>query len=118
MSQETEGMNKYLEDLKTDDLLLKFSWDEWLEVEPPYPEVKFSIEDVWVRFQRNGYDWDIHGSLYTPEKEVMEDRAFVIFHGGAGSEKIMDLNIPLEISSRWPNFYGLCLTYVLSLAVR
>ena len=91
MSQETEGMNKYLEDLKTDDLLLKFSWDEWLEVEPPYPEVKFSIEDVWVRFQRNGYDWDIHGSLYTPEKEVKEDRAFVIFHGGAGSEKIMDL---------------------------
>ncbi len=26
MSQETEGMKKYLVDLKTDDLLLKFSW--------------------------------------------------------------------------------------------
>ncbi len=51
MSQETEGMNKYLEDLKTDELLLKFSWDEWLKVEPPYPEVKFYIEDVWVKFQ-------------------------------------------------------------------
>jgi pimeloyl-ACP methyl ester carboxylesterase len=53
--------------------------------------VKFSIKDAIVRFNRNGYDWDMHGSIYTPEKEVMEDRAFVVFHGGAGSEKIMDL---------------------------
>ncbi len=28
------------------------------------------------------------------------------------------LNIPLEISSKRPNLYGLCLTYVLFLAVR
>jgi pimeloyl-ACP methyl ester carboxylesterase len=33
----------------------------------------------------------MHGTLYTPEKEVDSRRAFVCFHGGAGSEKIMDL---------------------------
>ena len=33
----------------------------------------------------------MHGTLYTPEKETDPRRAFVFFHGGAGSEKIMDL---------------------------
>jgi pimeloyl-ACP methyl ester carboxylesterase len=44
-----------------------------------------------VRFSRNGYDWDMHGTVYTPATEVNGRRAFVLFHGGAGSEKIMDL---------------------------
>src|ERR1044071_4165197 len=29
-----------------------------------------SIEDVTTRYHRNGYDWDMHGSLFTPEKEI------------------------------------------------
>jgi pimeloyl-ACP methyl ester carboxylesterase len=33
----------------------------------------------------------MHGTVYTPEKETDPRRAFVFFHGGAGSEKIMDL---------------------------
>ena len=32
----------------------------------------------------------MHGTLYTPEKETDPRRGFVFFHGGAGSEKIMD----------------------------
>ncbi len=91
MDQEVEEIEKYLEGLKSDELLLKLTWEGLLGIEPPYPDVKFSIKDAIVRFNRNGYDWDMHGSIYTPEKEVMEDRAFVVFHGGAGSEKIMDL---------------------------
>lgn len=84
-------MERFLDHLSSDDLLLRLEWEEWLNITPPYPEVTFSISDVTVRFKRNGYDWDMHGSLYTPEKEVDPNRAFVIFHGGAGSEKIMDL---------------------------
>ena len=53
--------------------------------------LKLTTADAWTRYQRNGYDWDMHGTLYTPEKETDPRRAFVFFHGGAGSEKIMDL---------------------------
>ncbi len=81
----------FLDGLRSRELLLKLTWDEWLAVAPPYPQGNFSTRDVTVRYRRNGYDWDIHGTLYTPEKELNDKRAFVLFHGGAGSEKIMDL---------------------------
>jgi len=84
-------MQTFAEGLKSSELLLKLTWDEWLAVAPPYPQGNFSTRDVTVRYRRNGYDWDIHGTLYTPEKELTDKRAFVLFHGGAGSEKIMDL---------------------------
>jgi len=84
-------MQTFAEGLKSRELLLKLTWDEWLAVAPPYPQGNFSTRDVTARYRRNGYDWDIHGTLYTPEKETNDKRAFVLFHGGAGSEKIMDL---------------------------
>ena len=82
---------KYLDGLKTGELLLKLTWDEWLAITPPYSDGKFARADATVRYQRNGYDWDMHGTLYTPENETDPRRAFVFFHGGAASEKIMDL---------------------------
>lgn len=82
---------KYLDGLQSNDLLLKLTWDEWLGLQPPYEPVNFSIQDVTTSYHRNGYDWDMHGSLFTPDKETDSRRAFVFFHGGAGSEKIMDL---------------------------
>jgi hypothetical protein len=82
---------KYLDGLKAGELLLKLTWDEWLAIAPPYSDGKFAAADATVRYQRNGYDWDMHGTLYTPEKETGPRRAFVFFHGGAASEKIMDL---------------------------
>jgi len=86
------GINeKYLNALKSAELLLKLTWDEWLAVSAPFENVNFSAEDVTVRYHRNGYDWDMHGTLYTPGKEFDSRPAFVCFHGGAGSEKIMDL---------------------------
>ena len=82
---------KYLDGLNSRELLLKLTWDEWLAIQPPYTGGKFTTADAWVRYQRNGYDWDMHGTLFTPENEIDPNRAFVFFHGGAGSEKIMDL---------------------------
>jgi cellulose synthase/poly-beta-1,6-N-acetylglucosamine synthase-like glycosyltransferase len=32
---------------------------------------------VTTRYERNGYVWDIHGSLYTPDREVDSGLAFV-----------------------------------------
>jgi pimeloyl-ACP methyl ester carboxylesterase len=84
-------IEKYLDDLKSKELLLRLTWDEWLALEAPYTDGKFSSEEVTIRYNRNGYDWDMHGTLFTPERELNEKRAFVFFHGGAGSEKIMDL---------------------------
>jgi pimeloyl-ACP methyl ester carboxylesterase len=91
MSIATGVIEKYLDGLKSRELLLKLAWDEWLAIKPPYGDDKFSMEDVTVRYRRNGYDWDMHGTLYIPEREANAQRAFVCFHGGAGSEKIMDL---------------------------
>ncbi len=82
---------KFLDGLNSNDLLLQFDWAEWLAIAPPYSSGKFTTQDVTTRYNRNGYDWDMHGTLYSPEKEIDGKRAFVFFHGGAASEKIMDL---------------------------
>ena len=88
MNSATEN---FLAGLKSHEFLLKLTWDEWLAIEAPYSATQLTTADAWTRYQRNGYDWDMHGTLYTPEKETDSRRAFVFFHGGAGSEKIMDL---------------------------
>lgn len=87
MANTARNIEKYLDGLDSKELLLRLTWQEWLAVQPPFAEINYSVEEAMVRFRRNGYDWDMHGSLYTPEKEVHPDRAFVFFHGGAGSEK-------------------------------
>ena len=86
-----ENTGKYLAGLKSNELLLKLTWEEWLAIAPPYTDGNFTTQDVTTRYKRNGYDWDMHGTLYTPAKELDGKRAFVFFHGGAASEKIMDL---------------------------
>jgi pimeloyl-ACP methyl ester carboxylesterase len=91
MTQQTAFMDKYRAALQSKDLLCTLTWDEWLSINPPYEPVSFTTKDSTVRYRRNGYDWDMHGTLYTPDREVSAKRAFVCFHGGAGSEKIMDL---------------------------
>lgn len=90
MATEAIGQ-KFLDGLKSQELLLKLTWDEWLKIGSPYGDRPFSSADATVRYQRNGYDWDMHGTLYSPQAETDPRRAFVFFHGGAGSEKIMDL---------------------------
>lgn len=87
----TPVIKKYIDALGSSDLLLRLTWDEWLAIEPPFPVHEFTTADATVRYRRNGYDWDMHGTLYSPRNETDPRRAFVFFHGGAGSEKIMDL---------------------------
>ena len=91
MPTKSAAIEKFLANLGSTELLLTLNWDEWLTIEAPYSDVKISSQDVVARYNRNGYDWDIHGTLFTAEKELDSNRAFVFFHGGAGSEKIMDL---------------------------
>jgi hypothetical protein len=85
-----DAVNRYLEGINGKNYLVGVDWEQWLNIEPPYPEVGFSVKEVTARFHRNGYDWDIHGRLYTPEKEVDPSIAITVTHGGAGSERIMD----------------------------
>ncbi len=88
----TDGITEtFLAGLNSKDLLLKLTWDEWLAIQPPYSDRPFTLSDATVRYRRNGYDWDMHGTLFSPQTETDPRRAFVFFHGGAGSEKIMDL---------------------------
>jgi len=91
MATKSAAIEKFLRKLDSADLLIKFNWNEWLTIDAPYSDIKISTQDVTARYNRNGYDWDIHGTLFTPEKELDGNRALVFFHGGAGSEKIMDL---------------------------
>jgi pimeloyl-ACP methyl ester carboxylesterase len=91
MTINSHTVEKYLSELNSRELLLKLTWEEWLALTEPYANGGFSSADVTARYRRNGYEWDMHGTLYTPAKEVNANRAFVCFHGGAGSEKIMDL---------------------------
>jgi pimeloyl-ACP methyl ester carboxylesterase len=86
-----EAIRAYLDGLQGEDYPVRLSWEQWLTVTPPYPVTGFSQKEVTKRYARNGYEWDIHGSLYTPEKDVDPSLAFVFFHGGADSESVFDL---------------------------
>ena len=91
MSAPAAGVMKMLDGLGGSDVLVRLDWDEWLSVNPAFPDTGFTQREVITRFTRNGYEWDIHGALYTPAKEVDASLAFVFFHGGADSESVFDL---------------------------
>jgi pimeloyl-ACP methyl ester carboxylesterase len=86
-----EAVRGLLDGLQGKDSPIRLTWEQWLTVGAPYEAVGFSRKEVTTRYARNGYDWDIHGTLYTPEKEVDPSLAFVFFHGGADSESVFDL---------------------------
>ena len=86
MTQETPApVGRILAALDAPDLLFNIDWDDWLNITPPFAEVAFTQKDVFTRYNRNGYDWDIQGILYAPAAEVDSGVAIVMFHGGAGS---------------------------------
>ena len=55
----------YLAGLKSGELLLKLTWDEWLTVNAPFDNVDFSVDDVTARYNRNGHAWH---ALYPKER--------------------------------------------------
>ena len=91
LANKNPAVEKYLKGLDSKDLLITLTWEDWLKFAPPYEERPFTRKEVTTRFSRNGYDWDIHGTLYIPQKEVNKDIAFVVCHGNLGSESFMDL---------------------------
>lgn len=79
-------IEKYLEAMRSRELFYYPTWEEWLSVDSPYPQVGFRKERVITRFSRNGYEWDINGAVYTPEKEVDPSIAWLVTLGTNGSE--------------------------------
>jgi hypothetical protein len=84
-----KSAQKYLRNLDADRLLTKMNWSQWLRLGAAYRETTFTTREVTTRYERNGYDWDIHGRLYLPKRESLGNIGFVLMHGGAGSEDEM-----------------------------
>lgn len=82
----THDGGKLIRDLAAGELLVRVDWEQWLSIGSPYPEVRYAVNEVTARYARNGYDWDVHGRLYLPEREAIPGTAFFLTHGGAGSE--------------------------------
>jgi hypothetical protein len=78
---------KYLGRLAAGDKLIRLTWKQWLELRAPYPETGYTTKELTVRFRRNGYAWDAHGTVYIPKKEARGKTGFFLVHGGAGSER-------------------------------
>lgn len=85
------AVSTFLDGLAGEEIPVRLSWEQWLEIAPPRDDGAFEIREVTARYHRNGFDWDIHGRLYTPEDPVPGAPAFVFFHGGADSEMVFDL---------------------------
>lgn len=67
-------------------LIDDLDWETFIGVDPPYPATGFLRRETILRYQHNGYDWDIHGSLHAPFKDAMPGHAFVLIHGGGVNE--------------------------------
>ena len=85
------AVRRFLDGLAGGELLYRLSWDDWMAIEAPYPSGAYDHGDVWKRYSRNGYDWDIQAKLYTPRREVDPSVAFVIYPGGSGNAHNVDL---------------------------
>ncbi|HWG06062.1 MAG TPA: hypothetical protein VG271_13695, partial [Beijerinckiaceae bacterium] len=61
------------------------SWEEWLAVAPRREAAEVAYKEAVVRFEANGFEWDVHGTLVGPLGAQRREK-FVLTHGGAGSE--------------------------------
>lgn len=85
------AVQSFLTRLKDEELLIPLDWDLFLGIDAPYQSTDFQSRGVTARYQHNGYDWDIHGTVFTPAKESLPGYAFVLIHGGGVNE--MDLQV-------------------------
>lgn len=86
-----QDVSRYLEAIRRDECPARLDWSQFLAIPAPYAGVRATQREVTTRYRRNGYEWDIHATLHTPEREVDFTLAFVFFHGGADTEKVFDL---------------------------
>ena len=87
----TRPIDKYLAAMRSTEMFFYPTWEEWLAVDSPYPAVGFEKKRITARYRRNGYDWDINGALYTPDKEVDPKIAWLVSLGTNGSEGECDV---------------------------
>ncbi len=89
-SPHNSAVKTFLSFLSGKELLLELPWEDYMKVDAPYHETKYSTQEVTARYSRNGYDWDIHGTLYIPEREILQDKAILMVHGGGVNELTFD----------------------------
>jgi hypothetical protein len=85
------AVESYLAGLRGNDVLVKLDWEQWLQIDAPYRDGPFTTREVTTRFKRNGYDWIMHGRVYTPKREVNAKLAFFVMHGSGDNENNMDM---------------------------
>ncbi len=81
-----QAIKKYKSLLKGRELLIELDWQTYLGIDAPYAATHFNETEVQLRYQRNGYDWDIHGRLYMPQTQALPGYSFVLIHGGGVNE--------------------------------
>lgn len=81
-----QAITKYQALLAGREPLVKLDWQTFLDINAPYPETPFVEREVQARYDRNGYDWDIHGTLYVPNRQTLPGYVFVLIHGGGVNE--------------------------------
>ncbi len=77
---------RYIARLNENELFIHLDWGSFLGIDAPYPNTGFQRKEVTARFRRNGYDWDMHGTLYTPDAEALPGYSMVLIHGGGVNE--------------------------------
>jgi hypothetical protein len=61
-------------------------WAQWMATAAPFAQRGFTKNEVSLRFEANGFEWDVHGALCRPETDSLRGVAAVLTHGGAGGE--------------------------------
>jgi hypothetical protein len=77
-----------------DRFIYSMSWEDYIRFPDPFERVPFRVEEVETRIDRyknparpgESFQWDIHGRLFTPVRNSINDMAIVMIHGGAANE--------------------------------
>ncbi len=81
-----DAIKKYLALIEGHEPFIELDWHMYTEIDAPYAATGFSKKELQVRYRRNGYDWDMHGTLYVPARQTLPGYSFVLIHGGGVNE--------------------------------
>jgi hypothetical protein len=97
MSQ--DAMNRFVAALRhgqglRDDFIYCMSFDDYRSFPDPFPRTAFTVSEVQESIYRypdpenpdRGFQWDIHGRLFSPRDPAIPHMAVVMIHGGAANE--------------------------------
>ncbi|MGH7927596.1 MAG: hypothetical protein ACREQV_07360 [Candidatus Binatia bacterium] len=77
-----------------DEFIYSMAWEDYIHFPDPFARTAFTVKQVEARIARYPnparpgelYQWDIHGRLFTPVQNSIDDMAVVMVHGGAANE--------------------------------